>query len=237
MKTNKLQIVAIAMLMATMTSCEWELINPFMPVVYGMRSEPISMRVTGEELGFDNELFYMDSIYRQGDAYNSITRRVYQKVIEDNGKVDTVTMVEHQLSMLTEGVCRASSSDSIHLDFKMQFFLDKPWEIGYTHHFHIVENEDIAPPFGRFNDYVYVEIEKLRAGDIPQILSIGACNVEGWIRLTSFSDNSIPGHTDISGEFEITLTHREDPNKRIYIQNGTFENVAFYGRGVVGSAQ
>lgn len=108
----------------------------------------------------------------------------------------------------------------------------------WTHtSFHIVDNEDIASPFGRFSDFVYVEMDKLRAGEVPLILSIGPCDVEGWIRLTSFRESSIPGHTDLSGEFEVTLTHREDPNKRIYITNGTFENVAFFGKGVVDSVK
>ena len=212
MKTNKLRIVAISMLMATMTSCEWGFINPYEPIFRGWRSEPLSMRVTCEELGYDNELFCGDSIYRQGSSENYTKRVILHEYIDGNGKTDTIEVYKYMLGFFC--TCHSSSLDD---DAKIRVGIEiegyQPWKFGQTY--------PLDDEFMLFRIIYEREDFELSAGSYQY-------NVDGWIRITSHNDSDMIEHSDFDGEFEMILTKKDNPNDRILIKNGVFRNAPFH---------
>ena len=215
MKTNRLQIiVVVATLMMAMISCEeWGFINPFMPIVHGMRSEPISMRVTSEEWGLDNELFCCDSIYRQGESMNYTTRFIKQEYIDNDGKVDTIEM--YQYLLVFYATCYSSLNDDAEIRFYIEIAGYQPWKIGQTYHFNTLDDESV---------YSRVTYER---EDFERTASSFGYNVDGWICLTSHNNSDMIYHSDFDGEFEMTLTNKDNPNDCLFVKNGVFINAPF----------
>lgn len=215
-KTNKLQIVAIAVLMVTMTSCEWGFINPFKPIFEGWRSEPISMRVTSKGLGLDNELFYRDSIYRQGESENFTKRFVKQEYIDNNGKIDTIEKHQYMLGFYVE-CCSSSLYDDTEIRICIEIAGYQPWGIGQTYHFNTLDDE-----------FMHSRVHVYRGEHFELVANSFQYNVDGWIRITSHNASDMICHSDFDGEFEMTLTNKDNPNDCILVKNGVFRNAPFH---------
>ena len=213
MKTNRLQIiVVIAILMAIVTSCEF---NPFMPIVHGMRSEPISMRVTSEKWGFDNELFYRDSIYRVGASEHYTKRFIKQEYIDNDGRIDTIEVYKYMLGFNT--TCYSSSlGNDAEINIYINIAGNQPWKIGQTYHLNALDD-----------DYMRLFITYEREG-FELAASQNGYSIDGWIRLNSHKDSDMIDHSDFDGEFEMTLIGKDNPNDCIFVKNGVFINAPFH---------
>ncbi len=231
MKTNKLRIVAIVMLMATMTSCEnlareiftnsiFDLIDPD---DIGWRVEPCSMTIRDTQGRYQDVLFEADSVYYR-DYYPSSVRRPIKNVeLVDNGAmVDTIRHYYYEFTFAQNCFYTSQNIDNIGLTLNFVLRSWEPFELGKEYTFE--DKYDYFHKEGALDSDLSVTITH------PDVESVYSDNYDKDIllRLTSIG-NTKGGFMTLDGEFEFTLTNREDPTDILHITNGTFSNVAFDG--------
>ena len=214
MKTNKLYIVAIAILIAIMVSC-----GILSPYEYGWRYESGAVNVTSNEFGLDNELlFYGDSIYQRGDAYNMISGKIDKEYIDNNGKVDTIEKTIYFITLNSYNFYSSDKSYCVGILFTIGN--DEPFEVGQKYYLQYNTAEDWDWRKGTICVDINHREPYERLMDRPHIS-------DGWICLQSVNRNGNERHAIVDLEFEITLTDSQNPDNKIYLTNGRVQGAWF----------
>ncbi len=193
------------------------------PSDIGWRVEPCSMTINDSQGYYQDVLLEADSVYYR-DYYPSSVRRPIKNIeVVDNGAtVDTIRHYFYEFTFAQNCSYTSQNIDDIELTLNFVLRSWEPFELGKEYTFE--DKYDYFHKEGPLDSDLSVTITH------PDGESVYSDNYDKDILLRLASTgNTKGGFMTLDGEFEFTLTNREDPTDILHITNGTFSNVAFDG--------